>query len=707
VTASSVLARFPREWRVPAAAFAALALWQALLLGSWLSRDTRPSKWDQSVHLSTARDYGDAFAAGSPAGLLFAKARPGHPPYPPLVHDVMAPFMAVGARLGVAPEDAACGANWLALILLSAGAALLASSLWGREAGLAAAVLSGLLPPALLYAREPMVDLALVSFVVVTYALWVRSDRFRHPRWSRWLGVAAGLGMLTKWSFVFYVLPVLADAALALRRDRRGAGYNALVALGWAALVAGPWYALNAPAVLPKVLRSAALGKAEGDPSVFSLAAWTWYLRLVPDQLTRPGALAAAGVAGWILYRRPAGWKVLAAWVVTGFVFWNLVSNKNDRYFLPVLAAVPVAAAALPRRIPWLLAAAAAVFSAWIAWGPPGRPHVNAPLAQSWPLDEVVRVVEARRDPAAPFAILTCAVNHDYMNGNNLSWAVQKRGLSDTVIVRSRLDPLGQWAQFVLVKTGNVGPDYASGRQVAAREEALREGGWFARHFRREAAWGLPDGSEALLFRRDDAAPSPDPARLAEGLFPGLAAEGWTATAAPSPARPGETLWRVGAASVSYKELVLTGLSAELDGVLAAVDDAGRPRLLRLRTARLASARVTDAALAAYLERRVKGLKDVTVRFDDGRVSVDGRFRGFRAAVTAALAYDPGARAVVVGLERLRLGGLPLPAGLAGRRSFPLRAQKGMPFDVELSGLRTETTGSGTALVVGPGGAER
>ncbi len=670
---------------------AALWGWHALLLGTWLRQDMRPPKWDQSVHLSTAWEYKEALASGSLWDALRVRPRPGHPPYPPLVHYGMVPLLALARTAGFPPEDAATLVNLLFIAFLIVGAFLLAAGWWGEAAGLCAAFLTGLAPPVLLYAREPLVDLALAAWVVLAYACWARSGDFSARNWSLAAGVCAGLGMLSKWSFVFYVFPLLA-AGLWSSWKNRGRSLWFFRSAGLALLVCGPWYAVNLLTVVPRVLRSASMGKGEGDPSVASLASWLWYLDLAREQIFWAGLLLGAAGLVWLLWRRRPGAVVLAGWFAAGYVFWSLLSNKNDRYFLPVLLVLPLAAASLPRRIPWAASAAALAFSGWLTWG--RGPRAVPPRPDIWPLEDVVRCAATARDPALPFGVLTVAVNHDYMNANNLRWTAEKLGLSPEIIARGKLKRLGELSEFILLKTGNLGPDYASIRQEEARQEALRPGGWFLRTFERLESWPLPDGSEAVLFRqRPDAGLSSPDASLFSGLIRGVEFRALDVRSAPGPA--GVPVWEARAEAVSFKGLTARDVRLRWEGMAVARDDQGAPRLLRLRRVSLDRARLSEGDLAGFLSAKARWLKSPEARFlPDGRFEVRGRAGSVPLRLVGELGYHTqasGPPRLSAELKALRVGGVPLPAGWGGfcRWQWDGRPAPGMPFWAALTGLRT------------------
>jgi uncharacterized membrane protein len=661
----------------------ALFLWQALLLGVWLHRDTRPLRWDDAVHASTAHDYKRALSSGNVGALLSPTPRPGHPIYPPVVHFGMVVALFAADVTGVDPEDAATFLNALFLALIALGAFFLAGLWWGREAGLAAAFIAGLVPAFVLQSRVIIVDVALAAFAVWTYALWALSGRFSDGRSSLWLAGAFALGCLTKWSFPFYVLPVLADGVLALRRGAE-ARRNALRAAGLAALLLLPWYGLNIFKALPRVMRSAGQGGGEGDPDVWSLASWLWYPRVALWQVTWVGAAAALAGLVFLFRRRLAGRRPLLLWLLCGYVFWSLVSNKNDRYFLPVLPALALAAAALPKRAPWALAGAAVVFSGWLTL------RAEPPRAETWPLEEIAREAAARRDKDAPLSVLTVLANHGHLNGNNMRWTVEKLDLDGKIRPRAKLSPFGQFTEFVVLKTGNLGPDYAIARQTAAREEALKPGGWFLKCFEEVRRWPLPDGSEAALYRRRDVVPAEaavPPAEALPALLAGAEFEGLQVSEEHG-------ALRARAASVSLKGLRLEDVAVEAEGFRAVRPDGGGARLLALRRARVVSAAVDEATLLEFLKVKAKNLKDAEVSIlPDGRIEVSGRLGvPLSAALRLAYSESPAPR-LTARIESLRVAGAPLPLFLLGRKrvvSAPLAAHAGMPFDVALDGLASE-----------------
>jgi 4-amino-4-deoxy-L-arabinose transferase-like glycosyltransferase len=333
---------------------------QGALLAVWLKKDTRPPQWDPAVHLMTANHYAEAAGRGDLRGLLFTPTFPGHPPYPPVAHFVMAAGMGMAHGIGIPPEDGAIFCSQLFFLsVLAVGCYLLAGRFWGPGAGLAAAALATFAPPVQALAHQALVDLALAAMVVFAYGCWVRSERFSRLNWSLMFGLAAGIGCLVKWTCPSYLLPVVGAGVWGLVTGRHRK--NIFLALVLSIIVTAPWYAANLFIVVPKLTRVAGLGAQEGDPSGRTLAGWLWYLRILLVQWGGPFLLAGVAGLGWGFFRRTKGVLALVLWFVFSYGIWSSVSNKDPRYLLPAAMVFPIGLSSLPLGIP-ALAAAACVF---------------------------------------------------------------------------------------------------------------------------------------------------------------------------------------------------------------------------------------------------------------------------------------------------------------------------------------------------------
>ncbi len=699
------LDRYRGRLQVPLV-LAGLLLVQGVLLWVWLKKDTRPPQWDSSVHLMTAHHYAEAAGKGSLRGLLFTPTFPGHPPYPPVAHYLMASGMGLSRAMGASSEDGAVFLlQFLSLGVLAVGSYLVAARFWGSGAGLAAAALALFAPPVQFLSHEALVDVALAAMVVFSYGCWARSDKFSRWGWSLAFGLAAGIGCLVKWTFPTYLLPVVGAGIWGLIKSRNRR--HILAALALSIVVTAHWYAANLIIVVPKLTRVAGLGVQEGDPSGRTLAGWLWYARILWAQWGGPLFLGGMAGLAWGFFRRLKGTLILVLWFVFSYAVWSSVSNKDPRYLLPAAMVLPMALSSLPLGIPALAATVCAGMAISSLWAQPGGRWRDAPVAQSWPLSEMLEKALSMREERSGPSTLVLVSNHAYLNGNNLTWTVKNRGWSDRLTIRTKTDRLGEFSDFVIVKTGSLGPPGSVTRPAVAREQVLLPGGWFQRQFTESSRWALPDDSEALLFSRNHKA-RPVPAGASLSGWGGIDWKGIRFSAKPSARFPGAQRAEISARQMDFNSVILRDVRLDLDGLRLALDDGWQPRLLDLREVSIQSAVWNEADATALLLKRAPGLKQGDVTFqEDGRVILSGRMGPLPvlAEFELSLKKGPDEDHLEVRLRKMKVAGISVPdffLSRFGRQRLSLGPTARRPYGIRLSGLRVAPAGklgSGTLAV--------
>ena len=234
-TRSTARARWPR-W--PTAAWVSIGLGALFIAATcwWLSRDRSIPIDDAALHLGSAIDAYEALSAGH-----LLKALTGSAPYPPLTFLVGALGVFVGG-VGVAPPIIA--QNLIFVLLLALGCYKVGRLAFGPLAGLLAVVFALGSPMIIEEFHEFMLDAPEAAMVAV--AVWgiLATERFSRLGVSALAGVAVGLGMLSKETFVFFVAGVaLATAVRGGRRAWRGVAVFVAVAL----VIALPWSSTSFP----------------------------------------------------------------------------------------------------------------------------------------------------------------------------------------------------------------------------------------------------------------------------------------------------------------------------------------------------------------------------------------------------------------------------------------------------------------------------
>ena len=381
---------------IPALTFVAVA-WVTVI---WLALDRAPLFYDPVDHVSLAIDF-----VNNPVEYLSRE----HMWYPPFVHVLLGSAL---AATGYDLDSAIAMVNLAFFAVLLAATFAIGAELWSPRVGAVAALLLAFYPATFVHLRFPMLDLPLAAMVAASMFALIRSRSFQDRRWSVAFGVVAGLGCLTKQSYVFAMaLPVL-YAVFTTPRRRQTFANLALAGL-LAVLIALPWYAPRLGWFLgPWANEQSQVAKTEHDPETFTLFGLLYYVIGTWHQTSFFFALL------WLLtvpfFLRSERRVLVMLWWVGAVGLVSLLVNKDGRYLMPVLPAIALMTAAGLCRLPRSSAAVAAVaaFGAvqlWavsfgVSWLPEGSPVKNGvrPNESVQPFAQNYLLVSADRSQPDP-----------------------------------------------------------------------------------------------------------------------------------------------------------------------------------------------------------------------------------------------------------------------------------------------------------------
>jgi hypothetical protein len=227
--------------------------------------------------------------------------------------------------------------------------------LYGRNAGLLAALLIALMPYHVVVTRQVLLDGPMTFFATLTLVLLARFAKSGRPAWLYCAGTAMGLTFLAKETSI--VLLGAIYAFLALTPQLRVRLRDLAVSMSLMGLVIAPF---------PLTLMLA--GRTETGESYLTWQLfrrpnhdWLFYPTTVLEAIG-PLVLLAGGLGLWLL-RRESSWRetLLVCWVLVPVVFFHLWPVKGFPYLLPTAPAIAVLAArgiTRSERKPALLAAA-------------------------------------------------------------------------------------------------------------------------------------------------------------------------------------------------------------------------------------------------------------------------------------------------------------------------------------------------------------
>jgi 4-amino-4-deoxy-L-arabinose transferase-like glycosyltransferase len=318
--------------------------------------------WDQSWHamISTAK-YKDI----AQDGFNIERTKSIYPImswainyYPPFYHIMTFPFyFALGLNY-----NSALMSNALFLAVLILSMFFIGKKIAGTNAGLLAAFMISLSPLYTALMKTYLIDFALCSMVALGYCLLLYSEDFSKKIPAISFAVVFSLGMMTKWTYVLYLIIPLALSALKVMRSGKKDMQNIFIfAVILMLSLTFLWYTPEKISSLTQQLsKSSSAGSAENDPTPFSFDGALYYpIHFVKgfSFLLTVAFIFSAVFIFWNFQKKNRAKNknniiqnphhinsdsahtsaVIFAQIIFSLVVFSLISNKDIRYIAPVL----------------------------------------------------------------------------------------------------------------------------------------------------------------------------------------------------------------------------------------------------------------------------------------------------------------------------------------------------------------------------------
>lgn len=330
-----------KQWFIPLALFALIAF-HAIANYWWLKTDAMPPIWDEAAHAYSTVEIARLHFLKQPLEAI--RAILTTEPYPPFSYLISAVFV----RVSWPSTDAMLGASALYMAVLIVSCYGIARRMAGQFAGLIAAFVVSMYPILFGLSRHYLLDFNLTAMTALIIWLLFETKNFSRRVPSFFLGIALGLGMLTKWTLVAFIagpFGLIALSALFIKDGvmARPKLKNMALALVIGVCIAAPWYAANFNTLREFLKLVVNSGLAEGDPAINSLESWLMYFRhLTQFQILAPFTfLFIFGLVLSMVKRK--NWQLIAAlllWIILPYIYFSLSMNKDTRYTLPYLPAM-------------------------------------------------------------------------------------------------------------------------------------------------------------------------------------------------------------------------------------------------------------------------------------------------------------------------------------------------------------------------------
>lgn len=322
-----------------------------------ISADFTPPMWDEAVHLRDSLVFHNILTNPSQINLkvirdIIGKSekypliRPSgyYPPFAPILTSFL--YCPFGTSIRVAIMS-----NIVFLFILVPSVYKIGTLMFNRNTGLLSCALILLFPIVLSHSVVYMPDLPLTSMVAFGVFTLIKSEYFKNTKFSIISGFSFGLGMLTKWTYLFFVLgPIfyLVFKALYsgdwvkepwyLRKSLR----NIILFVVTSIVTFGPYYFPILPTLIGETFKYSHGALAHGPDSLFSFASVLFYPVALRKDMITPFGLILLIIGMVLLSFSKSGYKTLLfVWtLVPYFIFTFVIQNKAPRYMMPWL--VPI-----------------------------------------------------------------------------------------------------------------------------------------------------------------------------------------------------------------------------------------------------------------------------------------------------------------------------------------------------------------------------
>lgn len=485
----------------------------------WLALDRAVPDWDTADYLTGSLNYWQFlqtpnwFSGEWWTNLWLLSSK-----IPPFIYLITAPFhslFGLSSQVAFLPYIA-----WTGVLLFTVFD--LGQHLSTPRVGLWAAGLCILFPGLVTFRFHYVLDYPLVaatSTILWSLTRWRNSQEHRR-HWAVAFSLSLGIGIFVKQSIaLFLLIPILWTLVVVLLNRQWGRLGQLLGAIAGSTLIWGWWYRTNWLLVLTGSQRATITAAAEqGDPSLASLEAWTYYLLRLPEVISWVLLLAALGGLVLLAVRpliqplvkvpKPPPWRSgtihwLAVILLGSYLLSSLNPNKNPRYILPMLPILSLILSyglmAWGWRVRWGMITLTSLVLAFqlrptLVFMPTSS---RVYLGESFPHQEVIeRIVEETPYLQTTLGVLpsTASVNQHNLNYYGARSQFQVYGRQVGVREEDVAADVRSLSWFV-TQTGDPGSVPDTYDDMVAR---IEEGG----EFERRQQWSLPQGEILTLYHR-------------------------------------------------------------------------------------------------------------------------------------------------------------------------------------------------------------
>lgn len=314
----------------------------------WIRLNQRPPIDDEATHLFSGLRYFDILS--HPSLKMFSSLTSVDWSYPPLIPLVAASFALIFGRSATVFTMT----NMIYFSGIFVCLYFIGKKIADKKTGILAACIFSFYPLVFHLSRLFMLEIALCFMVTASIALLLYSNNFQNTFVSIIFGIFLGLGLLTKQSFIIFIIGpllfyLLSSFSFQGVYPRRKVVQNLFVVFFIAATVASWWYISNLRRCI-HFLKWAAFKEniMPYDIAVFSLSSFLFYFdALINNQIFLFFFLIFV-FAVYLIFRQKEQNRylpVLFTWIILPYFIFSFIKNKYLYYTLAYAPAIALLSA--------------------------------------------------------------------------------------------------------------------------------------------------------------------------------------------------------------------------------------------------------------------------------------------------------------------------------------------------------------------------
>lgn len=510
------------------------------------STDSSPPTWDAAVHLRDTLVFHNIIRNPTQINLdiiseiidrseQYPLIRPSgyYPPFAPILTAIIYFFFGTSSKVAVM-------SNTIFLSILIFSLYNIGITIFSRNVALLASVLILLFPIVLNHSVIYYLDLPLTAMVALSIFVILKSEYFKNTTFSILSGFIFGLGMLTKWTFLFFTIGPLCYSLLAgyysEDTQRKGSDNfrkyisNIIFFLIVSVFIFVPYYFPILPTLIEETFRySHGIFHSKQIP-LLSLPSLSFYpMALWKHMITPFGfTLFALGITLLSFSKHSYKTLILILTIVPYLIFTLLIENKQPRYMMPWLVPISLIVSygiseignfKIPGRHAkiktFLIPLALMVFLVFFLLEDLRLSNsIVMHSEEDWKIDEIVSVLERdlkdsnniqqlRKNPK----YLGVIPDHRYINGQTIRYYATRRRLPLNVIKLQNYNGtaleefIEKFNRYDYIVTKNPSTSVVDSFQKST-DDMHKFFYSHRKHFEHLKTFNEPDGSEVSIFKR-------------------------------------------------------------------------------------------------------------------------------------------------------------------------------------------------------------